>query len=403
MTHPSRAAPVRTYGPAPAGHRLTVAIECTADVLERTGALHRIVIQPDWTVEAPHHDLDAERVARAFGGWCTCLHVAEHIVPAYRRALGAMLDPGRLRLGGEHRGSALSGEDEFDCMPDDDPWEAGRALRAAMGREISAEHQLRGAGDDLATQPLARAERIMYDRLMQAAGAVWTAWGDPAHLDGGADAYADLWRAGIPPTAVERVARSVTRAAWPLPVEFYDRVHFDDIDPVWLINVLNCYPDRDFALWAAAQDGCWGSHPAEDVWRMYVLGIGARDAIGALEARVPIATLSALAARPGVGGTTAARWLTIWARVGVTPTPAHYRVLDTHRVLVDRPALWLLDWTVDALRRFGADAPSRTELAVMLALTSDVAVIERAVASGIRSAVDPRFARLITTRRARPR
>lgn len=365
IDHPSDA----PFGPAPAGRSLEVTIECTTDTSDPSGIRHLAVIRPNWDVETPHHDLEAERVGRALGGWCSCLHFAERIVPAYRRALGSMVNA------------------------------PTRNLRALVRNEISPDRQLRFGAGSVPDGPLAEAERTMFARLFARAGEVWSAWGEPRYVQDGVDTYIALWHAGIAPTTVERIARSVTSAAWPLPATFYERAYFDDVDATWLASVLNCYPEPEFALWASEQSGRWERYPAGAVWRLYTFRIGASDAIAALEARVAPTDLTALAARPGVDGTAAVRWLTLWSRAGAAPSASHLRLLEKHRVLAQRPETWLPDWTLAALRRFGPDAPSRTELTVMLALSRDVDVVERAVADGIRTATDSRFIRLITTRK----
>ncbi len=355
-------------GPAPDGQPLVVTVECTAAPSARFGTPHRVTIHPDWSVTIPH-DLDAERIARSMGSWNTCLHVADRIVPAYRGAIAAMLssaplprDPHRLRY------------------------------------ELDPEYRL-GAPPAPADAGLVDTEHRLYRDLLDQAGRVWSAWGDPRYVSDGVQGYQELWRAGVPPLAVERIARQLPREAWPLPGEFYSRLSFEAIDLDWLITVLGCYPTSEVAMWATdLSPSAVRRYPAEHVWRLYDAGVDDRDARAALDAGVDVTAAIELASRPGVGATTAVRWLTAWSRVGATPTPDHYRLLERHRVLLDRPPLWLVDWTVRALRTFGRDPLPRTELAVMLALTSDVNVIREAVSLGIASATDPRFTQLIKRR-----
>ena len=59
--------------PTPDGTDLVVPIECsTAGPRSGPYVSHPLVLRPDWTATVPH-DLDAERVAAAFGGYVTCL------------------------------------------------------------------------------------------------------------------------------------------------------------------------------------------------------------------------------------------------------------------------------------------------------------------------------------------
>ena len=72
--------------PAPLGRDLVVPVECTAMESDHFGAVHDITIHADWSVSTPH-DLDAERIGRAFGGFSSCLTLVECVVPAYRHAM----------------------------------------------------------------------------------------------------------------------------------------------------------------------------------------------------------------------------------------------------------------------------------------------------------------------------
>lgn len=57
-------------------------IECGTDP-NRRGQPHPITIHPDWTVSTPH-DLHAERVGRALGGYLSCLDVVDVLMPLVR-------------------------------------------------------------------------------------------------------------------------------------------------------------------------------------------------------------------------------------------------------------------------------------------------------------------------------
>lgn len=356
--------------PAPKGQHLAITIECTTAPGERFGTPHRVTIHPDWSVTIPH-DIDAEQIARSLGSWNSCLHFIERIVPAYRGALAAM--------------SSLA------PLPRDED---------RMRYELDAEYRLGGAtGFGPGNGDFAVTEHRLYRELLERAGGIWAAWGDPRYMVGGSSGYRDVWRDGITPVAVDAIARMLPRDSWPLPADFFRRVYFERIDLTWLVTIMNCYPTSEVAMWATELgDSAARRYPADALWRFYDLGVGDRDAIAALDAGIAVEAVNDLAARPGVSGTTAVRWLTTWARVGAMPTVDHYRLLDEHRVLLDRPPQWLVDWTVLALRNFGRDPLPRTELAVMLALTSDVNVVREAVRLGVTTARDIRFIRLIKQR-----
>lgn len=349
--------------PAPPGHDLFLTIECTSGPHERVGTTHRVVVHSDWSVETPHN-FEAERAARSMGGWCTCLYFAETVVPAYRAAL-------RIIAG------STSAEVRSTLSP------AGvAALCAGRGWAVDA--------PDAAAKPLAAA-------VLSAAGGRWARWGDPRYIDDSEASYGTLWRLGVTVPEVETLARHIPATAWPMPAIFYEAALSGSIDADWLIGAANCFPTHDFVVWAASR-GPRLRTPVDSLWRMLDLGLDAEDAMRFIEAGVPLSALVTLAANVGVGGAPAAGWLALWWSLGVAPDDVHFELLARERVLAQRPPSWRLAWTSRSLGKFGAQAPPRTELAVMLALTTDLDLIEGAIAIGIHAATDIRFIHLIHQR-----
>jgi len=76
-------------GPAPSGRTLRFLVACSADRSGSHPYLHDATLDHDWRLETPH-DLDAERIAAAFGGTLTCLDL-ERAVPTVRRWIGLEL------------------------------------------------------------------------------------------------------------------------------------------------------------------------------------------------------------------------------------------------------------------------------------------------------------------------
>lgn len=372
--------------PAPGGRDLVITIECTSQPGEQFGTLHTVAIHHDWTCETPH-DLTAERVAQSFGGWSTCLAFADHVIPAYRRAVAFMANPDTLPTHVEGPVWPTTQTDERAG-----PANTHDAVRLAISPDgvFPARSSV-----DVRSMKQTYVKRRLYQELFAHGGRAWAASGDPHQIVGGAEGFLELWPQGLLPSHVAELARSILRTAWPLPPVLYSKMHSGEIDIDWLAAVTNCYPEREFTAWAATLESGWNRIPVETVSRLHRLGLSAHDAIGVLEERVPIETLTDLSNRSGVGGPTAARWLTVWARLGVSPSPRHYRLLEQNRVLLERPASWMLDSATQALRRYGPGAPDRTELAVMLALTSDQGLVADAVRRGIRYATDDRFMRML--------
>ncbi len=215
---------------------LTVTIPCTPDPAARLGALHRVTIAGDWSVVTPH-DLGAERIAESLGGWCACLHFADRVVPAFRDSYAMMIDRNPFAA---FRVQRLDEIDRELGDPLDDwvilPGLGMRDVRAALRESISPARAIRRTGE---ADAVIEAEREQYTRLFSAAARAWAAWADPAQLVEGRGGFLSLWEHGIPPLVIDRIARELPRASWPLPARFFDRVVFDGVDRTWLSSVLN--------------------------------------------------------------------------------------------------------------------------------------------------------------------
>jgi hypothetical protein len=69
--------------PDPAGGSLELKVRCYADPEHKRPRTHGILLHPDWSVDTGH-DLEAERFTVAFGGYLSCLDLADTVVPAVR-------------------------------------------------------------------------------------------------------------------------------------------------------------------------------------------------------------------------------------------------------------------------------------------------------------------------------
>ncbi|PKH40149.1 hypothetical protein SAMN05192575_11313 [Nocardioides alpinus] len=70
--------------PLPRGTRVDFEVECRTSPDSTTGERHTATLLEDWTVLTPH-DLEAERVGLAFGGFCDCLALAQSGVRVAQR------------------------------------------------------------------------------------------------------------------------------------------------------------------------------------------------------------------------------------------------------------------------------------------------------------------------------
>jgi hypothetical protein len=69
--------------PTPDGMSISVSVLCSHSPDLADATRHPVTITADWSVLTPH-DLEAERVAAAFGGYLSCLELVDLVVPAVR-------------------------------------------------------------------------------------------------------------------------------------------------------------------------------------------------------------------------------------------------------------------------------------------------------------------------------
>lgn len=370
-----------TPQPAPPGAALEVTIECTRAPRDRFGVLHTAAIRPDWTVVTPH-DLDAERVASAFGGWSSCLNFAERVVPAYRRLLGVMtrahpLDQDPLAQDPKRRWltSASPG-----CCPRPRAFDS---LETAVRHEMSAPHLAGVFGT----------QHWSIESLSTTARRIWSESSDSVFIAGGSDGYRELWDRGIHPTEVERIAVRMPAGARPLSVSFFTNVVYRGLDVEALAQAASVFPTPEFADWFARRSDPRSMIPAVEVAALRDLGLASRDAMIAMDAGVDAAMIGRLAAETYATATTIARWRALWATVGCAPTGPHFRLLSDHRVLHVLPRAVDIDAVCARAARMASGAVDRTEAAIMLAIEPSPRRVLTAIARGVRSATDPRLLR----------
>jgi hypothetical protein len=240
------------------------------------------------------------------------------------------------------------------------------------------------------TRKYAADERLL-GSLLEAAAKQYDALPRP-HADGDLAGLvrevggpAELWGAGLHPAAVREMAALVPGCAEPLPVAFYLGVATRDVDRDWLSATLARRPDPDIAAWLAWSDEAVTPTCGTDCGEWLALGLPLRTVQDLLTARTSPHAARRLGRRAGLSDRNAAAFLANWAQAGCEPTADHLTLLDRlgiHRGY--RPsvtAINLLELTASEL----GEPPSRTDLAVMLALV------------GTRTGVLELFERGITT------
>lgn len=354
-------APAPITGPAPGDRALHAMVECRTSRSPIHGEPHAVIIRPDWSVQLPH-DLDAERVAVAFGGYTSCLELVDVAVPALRRAIERLTRQESLPIRRDKRGDwrILPAQQFPDCC--------GRVAFPSI--EAAAKH-LHGAGH-LARQHSAPEWQLT--ALLSAAERAW-AW-DEAPRAGAQGArrlvreeggVADLWRAGIRPDQLPGIAAAVPAVTEPLPVSFYLGMVYAGADPEWMSEVTAHRPDGDTAAWLACVDSPAAGRDAA-LWGAWLdLGVHRDGVRVAVEHGLDPGRAREVASATGRNVGIVARDIVRWALAGCEPTAEHFALLARHGLEYSYPTAGGVDRLVaEAERRGLGHGVSRTDLAVML-------------------------------------
>jgi hypothetical protein len=333
---------------------LTFDVECRTSRRGARGRRHPVTIHADWTVTTPH-DLDAERVAAAFGGYSSCLELVDAGVPALREVVALGSRRARPELVWD-RAWRLPRLEVCGCP-------TSFVSAAAFG---CAERVVRTVGAmvlDLVpdvTAPCHHPARCLVREH---------------------DGVAELWDAGIHPDDVAAMAGLVPAVHEPLPVRYYLGVAYRDPGPE-LLAASAARPDADTAAWLAWLDPRWRDSGA-DLAGWLEVGLARGDALELLAQGPGPAAAAGMAGDLGIDERRAGRLLAQWVRVGCRPSAAHLRLLMAEGLETYRPSGHALDELVAQARRFRVE---RTELAVMLALADTRADVLGALHHGVRSA-----------------
>lgn len=191
---------------------LTVQVTCRTAPNQR-GRRHPVTIEPDWTLTTPH-DLDAERLAAALGGYLTCLDVIDHGIPVLRGWLGCLYRRGPLPIA--PRGTQWVVCEARACCRRYD------SVRAAATHVRSLAHHLNGmAVSGRLLRPFAEQVTEPAPDFAVLAGLVpnWTA--------------RELWDSGLHPEKVAEVHRGLGLSG-DTPAELYVAALVGDVDLSWL-------------------------------------------------------------------------------------------------------------------------------------------------------------------------
>ncbi|WP_460845872.1 hypothetical protein [Nocardioides ultimimeridianus] len=322
------------------------------------GKQHPITINPDWSVQTPH-DLAAERVAMAFGGYLSCVELVDLEVPALRDWV--MLTNRAALAGISATPSGWRVEAVAGC----------RCARTAYDGAATAFEHVRSV-DHLALKY--GADRRRLTRLLESfeAGAGTTLRHRPdvppevcarIREPHGAEL---LWRAGIHEDRVAEALDLVTSVEDALPVTFVVRVVYGGVDRRWFADNLRHAPTAEAATWLAWWDGERGDH--EDFGRWLGLGVPPRMISPLIEVGLSPAEALAAAAWIDADVGVTARRMAAWAEVDCRVDGRHLAALDRYGIgalVPSRSAIGVLDQHVRMSR---VASPARADLAVLLAV-----------------------------------
>lgn len=350
---------------------LTFDVECLTSRTATRGVRHSVTLHPDGYLDTPH-DLAAEKVAAAFGGYCSCLQLAEAAPDLLAEAVGLLTRRTRPPLTRRPNGRWYLPRASTCRCPPSYRTPAAAAAHARSSRHLAARHSSRERAvrtilENLErTLPAAPADHELAARIREASG------------------LATLWQAGIHPDDVGTWLDLANAVNEPLPVTFFLGALYGALDPTFLTQALPGRPDANTAAWLAWLPPDLQHGP--DCHLLLSAGLP-RDDVMTLLTAMPSPALTQMADAVGLPVATVGRTLAVWARAGCMLQGEHVRLLASHGLLTHHPS----STTLDALHTAtGATphAPSRTELGVMAALAGGRVPVLSALHRGIGSAAE---------------
>jgi len=362
---------------APWTGALTFQIECRSAPNLRSDYRHEVVLHDDWTLWTPH-DLEAERVAKAFGGYTSCVELVDRTVPALRYNLGLVTRQSRPSLRRDKRNNWRTPTTElFDCCN-------GRTFNSVR---TVVEHMR--SGTHLAakvSRPVWQVEAIV-NAVASATKPGFDRNADVARLVREYDGVEHLWQSGIHPDDLPTLASFASSVHEPLPTTYFEGVVYSGYRPEWIDDVLQYRADADTAAWLA-----WQAPPdiltGAREWGLWLgYGLSRRDFAWTIERRLPADSVAAVAKATGWSERTAARAVVGWAKADCHPTPGQFALVASSGMEHLTPGRGMVDAAWEDLRVLGV-AIERSELGVMLALAGNRPTAIAAVKHGVRSAAE---------------
>lgn len=356
---------------------VTFAVECRMSRDAVSGQCHPVTIRADWTAITPH-DLDAERIAHAFGGYTSCLDLVDRTIPRLRESLRRTARAARPSPRRDKRGNWRVPADEIvDCC-----------RRTAFPSVSTVVSHLRTSTHlaHLLDVPAWQAEQVISGTETACLARLGAA-AESARFVREPDGVARLWDAGIHPSLVAAIAAHADVVSGPLPATYFEGIVYSGADPEWMRGVLAFRPDADTAAWLAwqAPPETMGESRDWGLWLTY--GASRRAFASAIEHGVPATGIADVAASTRWTLQTAARVVREFAEAGCFPTPSQLAIVGRCGAEHAIPGPSSVDGVVEDATLRGANL-SRTELGVMLAVVGNRPQLRSALQRGIRDLHD---------------
>lgn len=358
---------------------LEIVVQCRTEKDVVSGRRHSINLHRDGSVTTPH-DLEAERVACAFGGYLSCVELVDRTLPRLLEKIGRVTRRTRLAFRRDkQRAWRVPVSELAQCC----------RRQAYPSLQQIAEHMR--SPTHLATL-LDLPTWQVQDVVRQVAKTARTQLGDAspnAEFVREPEGVERLWQAGIHPDDLRRLATYASAVGGPLPVSYFEGVVYSGNSPSWINDVLAYRPDAETAAWLAWQTPPNPERGMKDWGPWLTYGVSRRDFGDAIDQALPARAVSEVAAATGWPTPTAARILLAFAVAGCRPTaeqltPLAQMGLDhvTHGTVA-------IDAAVADLH--GLDVRlERTEVALMLVVAGNRPNLAAHVRDGARTASDIR-------------
>lgn len=373
--------PLGPAGPTPDGAPLVLSVDCRTS-RGRRGRRHKVTIEPDWSLTTPH-DLEAERIAQAFGGYLTCVDLTDMVVPSIRgmvqllarRQLPALAQvrPGRWRVLDQAAGCACV---SFDY----------ERLVHAVEHEREPAHWARLA-PAAPEQLLAR----LAETVIQAGG--W--FRQPPSVDAVRPLVrepvgpADLWRAGVPPEFVQEVYEAVSLQGEPLPTRLYQAAAFARPSYAWLADLLAVSRNADVVTGVAWTNTDLDRTEPGARMQWLELGLPRADVEDLMRAGCSVSEAADVAAGSNRSIKRAAIQLAAWRRAGCQLRPMDLLALDRAGASEwFAPSAAAIDW-LEARTRLLDPRPTRNQVGMALAVAGTTKEALQLLTAGVRAPLIP--------------